>query len=346
MATKKTSVARPHIQSESGKTPVTRRGIPNFDIAGVFESFGYTPSQEDIDMLIPAFSGKYDAGITGTTAVANYVNAIKMEEERRANDPLAKLVEEQRTRTAELETEASGLYDQLKGIIEKSPKLFGSLSEEQIDQYLAPIKQASLETSARVEGAMGRRGLAGSSIEAGALSEQNRLFQQQALASGLQVGLSQQEQQARAVQQRLSDVYGRAGLLTQLGSAGTGQISTQNLGQSQYLSQLPIYLQELANQRNASLEAARGGGTDWASVGSLAGGVIGAVGGAFSGNPLMGYGIGSSIGGSIGGAAGGNSAAGASYGQSLPYWALLNQLRGNSIPTTAQGQNSEWYGLV
>lgn len=333
--------------------PVTRPTIPNFNLQEAFRSFGYEPTQEEIDMMIPAFSGRYNIEQTGRTAIANYVNSVRKEEERRKNDPLLKFVEEQRGKVAGFEKESESVYQELKGIIQKAPKLFGSLTDEQIDQYLAPIRRASQESSARVEGAMGRRGMVGSSTEANALAEQDRLFQQNALSTGLQVGLTQQEQEARILQNRLTELAQKYGIGISAIGGGTGQMSSQDLQQTQYLSQLPIYLQQLAMQQNAMNTAANAGSkTDWGSIGSLAGMAIGAGLAPFTGGMSipMGMGLGSSIGGGVGSLASGDMGGGAaSFGQ-VPWWLMSGGTKGgskvpsyknNAIPTTA-----EWTGLL
>ena len=45
-------------------------GQKNFDILSVFQEFGYQPTQAEIDALSQSFSGTYDPGRIGTSAVA------------------------------------------------------------------------------------------------------------------------------------------------------------------------------------------------------------------------------------------------------------------------------------
>ncbi len=219
-----------------------------------FLHFGYEPTETEVAQLIPTSAGEggYERG---QTAVANYVSAQKAATDRKANDPLKGFSEQQQGLSDTQRAESGDLFQKALDVYKSAPQLFGGLKPEQIQQYLAPVNEAAKTGVAGVEGAFGRRNLVGSSIEANALAEQGRLYQQNVLATGLQLGLEQQGQLANLLQGRSANLLGAAeGAQGRLGAA-KGQLSGQSFDESRFLSTLPVYLQQLAMQERAIQEA-------------------------------------------------------------------------------------------
>jgi hypothetical protein len=300
------------------------------NIVNSFLGFGYEPTKEEVQSLIPTSAG--EGGYQrGQAAVADYVRAQKAAQERVANDPLNAVRDEERGRASSLETQSGDLFQQALNIYKAAPQLFGGLQPDQIQQYLAPLQEQFKTGLAGVEGAFGRRNLAGSSIEANSLAEQQRLYQQNVLATGLQLGLDQQTNQANLLSNRSSTLFsGAEGSRGRLLS-GTGQLSSQAYDESQFLASLPVYLRQLAMQERAMQEASSG--TDWGSIGQLAGTVLGGTIGAFGGpgGAAIGAGLGGQLGGGIGNAATGKYGAAAGNVSSIPLWMLMGN---RSTPTT------------
>lgn len=221
----------------------------NYDVETAFKNFGLSATPEEIAQ----FSGVDYVG--GGTAIANYVQTKKSMLEREANDPLKKVLEAQQTFTAAQQARAEGLtkesdalFTQLMGKLSEAPKLFGNLTPEQINTYMAPIK-------AQVEGDIARRGLAGSSTEINALT-------QNATKAGLDVGRELQTQQASALQ---NEIASKRGLLSGAVNATAqglnmqgntaGEISQGARDDERFLSSLPLYLRSYAAQELANWKA-------------------------------------------------------------------------------------------
>lgn len=317
-----------------------------------FLGFGYEPTAAEVMALVPTAAG-LGGGTRGPAAVADYVRTVQADKERQANDPLQKFIDEQKVKAEGFSKEAQDVYGQLKQIVSSAPKLFGSLTEDQINQYLAPLQQATAESSARLEGAYNRRGLVGSNIEAGALATNERQFRENALATGLQVGLNQQTLQQQMYQNYLNQVLGLYGQSTGFVGQGAGQISAQNLNQGQFLAGLPLLERGVAAQERAQAEAAaKAKGTNWGSIGTLAGMVGGAALAPFTGGlslPVA-IGLGGSIGGAVGGIAGGNSTLASGSASQIPWWMMLNQRQTqpytSGTSSTALTPSASSYGFV
>ncbi len=292
-------------------------------IVNSFLDFGFEPSEAEVAQLLPTAAGT--GGFErGRAAVADFAQTMLAEQERQENDPLKKFTEEQGLKIGEFEQQAQSLFEELRGIIGRAPQLFGALDEGQIDQLLAPLQRATAESSARTEGAFARRGLTGGTPESQALAEQERIFRENALATGLQVGLSQQQLEAQAVANRQAQLFDRSGALTQLVGQGTSQLSAQDLNQLQFLAGLPLLERGVAAQERAALEAGQGK-KDFLG-GTLSGGLSGAATGFMLGGP---YGA---LAGGVAGA--GLGAAGTAFGQggttstalqAAPFLAALSQ---------------------
>lgn len=188
-------------------------GAPNFNIEDVFKSFGYTPTQAEINALAPAFQVGTNTGTTGTSAVANYViahqqlagaqsqiqgNLLSEQQAANANETLSNI----------LEQHGEDAYKSASDIFTKAPQLFGSLTSDQVNTYLAPLKTQFDYATGATEGASNARGLAGSSINAAAQATGANQFKQSVLQAGLSVGQTQQQQQAALLQSLGQSLFG------------------------------------------------------------------------------------------------------------------------------------------
>lgn len=274
---------------------ITRPGIKNFNIKDVFNSFGYYPTQEEIDAMAGTFQGTYNMGETGTSAVAQYVMQKRAEVERQKNDPLAALQKKMDESVALMKNQVQGLYGQLQDTLKEAPKLFGELTPDQIQTYLAPLQYSFDQQLAQVQGAIASRGISGSSTENNALANTGEQFQQQVLSTGLDVGMKSQQAKAAAIQKQIDNLFGLTGHEESISAAASGQKSAQDLSQSNLIASLPYFLSQDAFAKQEALKASKGGGTPWGTIaGTLLGGGLGAFGGP------AGAAIGASVGGSLG----------------------------------------------
>ena len=275
--------------------------MSNSVIQDAFLNFGYTPSKEELASLSPTYAGE-GGGTRGNASVAAYVNTVRLLQEQKQNDPLNQVIADERGFFSDTARKAAEDEANLKGPV----KLFGGLSEDQINQYLSPLNQSTMESGARLEGDAARRGIAGSSTEMNALAENERLFRQNVLSTGLNIGLSERDRTAQLLGTRYNLLAGSLGRQGQV----AGQLSAQDFEGTQLRAQLPIYLrgvssQELATQnaiqaRKDAEKRARKGGNG--SVGGTIGG--GAIGFFASGGNPMGAAIGAGVGGQLGGSIG------------------------------------------
>lgn len=198
-------------------------GARNFNVESVFESFGYTPTQQEVDALAPAFEGRTNIEQTGRSAVSNYVIAhqqiqgtqssiqgelLSEQEAEKMSQSLGKIYEEQ----------GQEAYNKAADVYSQAPKLFGSMTPDQIDQYLAPVTQATQKQQGVIDSQSAARGLGGSSIEANAKAQEQGIYKQNVLSQGLGVGMNQQDQMAKILQSLGAQKYGASG--QQYGLAG------------------------------------------------------------------------------------------------------------------------------
>lgn len=294
-------------------------------ITSAFGAFGYTPSEAEIEQLIPIVNTKTGGAERGRAAVANYVQTVRAQQERKKNDPLNQVIADERGFFTDSQRQAQEYQDKaqeeqkrLESTIREAPQLFGNLTEDQIAQYLAPTSRTAAESSARLEGAAARRGIAGSSTELQTLADNERKYREDVLSQALQLGLQLKQAQAEAIQGNVNNLTGignqfrgflPGSLQRQAGIAGTQ--SQMAFDETNYLNELPIYLRGISAQENAIAEAiqaredaarqAKKRGL-FSTIGSIGGGAIGFFGSGM--NPL-GAVIGSQIGGQLGGAAAG-----------------------------------------
>ena len=188
-------------------------GARNFNIEDVFKSFGYTPTQAEISALAPAFEGRTNVGQTGTSAVAEYVQAHQALGDAQSAIKGNLLDEQTAAKNAQtlgqvLETQGQEAYDAAANVYAQSPKLFGSLTADQIGDFLAPAKAAFEQAQGKTSGDIASRGLGASSIEGGALGQNLTQFMQSVLSQGLSVGMTQQQNQAGVLQNKGSQLMG------------------------------------------------------------------------------------------------------------------------------------------
>ncbi len=248
-------------------------GAPNVNIMDVFKSFGYTPTQAEITAMAPSFEGRFDIMEIGTSAVAQYVNAKQAEAEREKNDPLVALQTRMDDSVALMKNQVQGLYSQLQDTLSAAPQLFGSLTPDQIQQYLAPLKTSFDKQMANVQGIMGSRGLGASSTENQALADTNKQFQEQVFSTGLGVGLDAQKNKATAIQAQINNLFGLTGQEEGISAGAAGQRSQQNLGQSNLIASLPFFLDQAASQRSQMAEAENAKGGFWDKFYKVTGGI-------------------------------------------------------------------------
>lgn len=215
------------------------------DVALRLKAWGIpNPSSAQINMFV----GMDVIGGSADAAIAEYVNFEKAEATRQASDPLKAYQEYEQKFAQDSFANAQNLYTQLNDVVTSAPKLFGSLTPDQIQQYLAPLKTSFDAALATTQGALAGRGLGGSSTEANAAYQTEKQFQEQVLQTGLDVGMNTQKQQAAAIQARLNQVF--QGGTTAQGAVGAAasQRSQQDLSQSNLLASLPYFLRSSGMQ--------------------------------------------------------------------------------------------------
>lgn len=300
------------------------------NIVNSFKQFGYTPSDAEIAALLPASEGKggYEAG---QAAVANFV--LAMQQLKGAQSLVQGNIqsETQGAQTAQqlggqFAGQGAGSYQQALQALQKAPQLFGSMTPDQINQYLAPLQSQFSQGLGQVQGAAAQRGLAGSSLEAQAMAQAQQQFQQNVLSQGLGVGLNAQQQQAALLQGLGGQQFGLAG--QQYGLAPqylslANQSAGQNVGLAEDMAQLPGQAANQAIAQNAAIQAMNPqSSSPW---GSILGTALGAGVGAFGGP--MGMALGANLGGQLGSAFSGNPA-GAQVGSSLGNPLMIASLLG------------------
>lgn len=310
-------------------------------ITSAFGAFGYTPSETEIEQLIPIVNTRSGGAERGRAAVANYVQTVRNQQERKKNDPLNQVIADERGFFTDSERQAQEYQDKsqaeqkrLESTIREAPQLFGSLTPEQIDQYLKPTSRAAEESSARLEGAAARRGIAGSSTELQTLADNERKYREDVLSQALQLGIQLKEAQVNTIQSNVNNLKGVGdqfrgflpGSLQRQGAIADTQ-SKMAFDEVNYLNELPIYLRGISAQENAiaeAIQAREDAAKDAKKKGlfSSIGSVVGAGGGFLAGGPV-GAVIGSQIGGQFGGMAAGGG--GSEGGLDLSSLLLLTQ---------------------
>lgn len=198
------------------------------------------------DAEINLFSGLDSIGGGASAAVAEYANFVKREQERQAADPLKSYQDLEQKFADDSFAQAQNLYTQLQSTLSDSPKLFGSLSPEQIDAYIAPLKTSFDKSLADVQGVIASRGITGSSTENNALAQTGQQFKENVLATGLQVGLDAQKQKAQSISDQISRLFSSGTAASGMVGQAAGQRSSQDLAQSNLIASLPYFLRSSA----------------------------------------------------------------------------------------------------
>lgn len=268
----------------------------------MFDSYGITPPPGVIDALTLNIPTDDQQGMA-SYEVGSFVNAVNELNKAAAADPMSKiLVDEQNALTS-----ATGEADKYAGMVQdvytNAPKLFGSMTPDQIDMYLAPMKRQFDYSFGAVQGAAAKRGNTGSSLEAQAMADSSKSFNEDVLSAGLNVGMTQQQNQAGQLENLFNQYMAMKNNMGGLIQGTGGMMSDQLYRNAQFMAQLPMLLNANATQQAQLLAAQSGSKTPWGAIGTLGGMALGAGLAPFTGGmslPLM-----MSLGGMVGGAAGG-----------------------------------------
>lgn len=301
------------------------------DIVNAFISFGYYPTQAEAASFLQAEGAhgggageKGSAQALTAAFIGQYVQNMDAEQSRVASDPLTAYAAQANDLAQQQQTQSNNLYSQAQSVFQSAPKLFGSLTPDQISEYLAPLQTAFTTAQQQTEAQEAARGLTGSNIEANALQTGNTNFNNEVLQTGLAVGQTAQTNVGNSLQTQAAGLLSASTTNKSLQGQAAGQISSQNLAQQNYLQSLPFLFGQASVQDEATRQAlaqaskaSSGGG----GIGSL----IGTVGGAAIGSvvPGIGTGVGAAIGGSLGGGIGNLVSPGTTgyqpgYGAGLP----------------------------
>ena len=268
------------IESDPNPITSTTGGVPNFNILDAFQSFGYEPTQAEINALAPAFSGRTNVEATGMSAVSAYV--IAHQQVKGAQSLIQGQLQGAEDRAAQYAALGTGNIQSAADLYNQAPQLFGGLTQDQVSQYLKPLQTQFDYGLGQVQGAAASRGLTGSSTESTAMAQAQQQYQQQVLQQALQLGIQQQQQRAQTL----------SGLGTQqLGLANTqyGMVPgllQQNTNTAEDLAQLPGQATSQAIAQQAEIKAMNGGGSGSGSM--ISGGLQGALSGAMAGGMAAG----------------------------------------------------------
>ena len=211
-----------------------------------FTSFGYYPSQAEIASFgqsLDAIGGGATSGEASTLTdsfIGQYVQNIQANNARMASDPLAAYQEQVQQVAQQQQLQSTNLYSQAQQVFQNAPQLFGSLTPDQITEYLAPLQTAFTQAQSQTQAQLAARGLTGSNIEANALQTGNTNFQNQVLQTGLQVGQTAQQNVGNSLQTQAGGLQTASNNNFALQGQAAGQISSQNLAQENYLNSLPF----------------------------------------------------------------------------------------------------------
>lgn len=229
------------------------------DVRQQLIQFGISdPTEAEIHI----FSGM-DTGYGAMQAISEYANTMEKEQERQRNDPLKAFQDMATEFSKDQINQSKVLQTQLQDLSASAPKLFGSLTPDQVQEYLKPLQQSFKEASAVTETAAARTGTAGSSLSAQAQSQQQEKFQENVLSTGLSVGMTEKQNQEQIMAQRIAQLYGGGASALGLVGNAAGQRSAQDLSQSNLIASLPYFLRQSAlneEQAKKTQEKANSGG--------------------------------------------------------------------------------------
>lgn len=320
-----------------------------------FLSFGYYPTQSEVASFIQSDTVLGDttsesSGLANSLTdsfIGQYVQNIQANNARVASDPLAAFQEQAQQVAQQQQQQSTNLYSQAQQVFQNAPQLFGSLSPDQITEYLAPLQTAFTQAQSQTQAQEAARGLTGSNIEANALQTGNTNFQNQVLQTGLQIGTTAQTNVGNLLQTQAGVLQTASNNNTALSGQASGQLSSQDLAQQNYLNSLPFLYGQASQQSQAAQlaikqaqNASAGGGGIGSTVGTIGGGIIGGIYGGPAG-AAAGASIGGSVGGGIGNAVSpGTTGVQPGYSQGLPSGLqLLSQVKASQPQTPTQTPN-------
>ena len=144
--------------------------ISQQDVLATLKAYGVA---NPTDAEAALFTGMDTIGGSAGAAIAEYANYKKSESDRQASDPLVAYQQLEQQYATDSIAQANNLYGQLQDLQSSAPKLFGELTPDQINQYLAPLQTAFKQSVSQVQGVLASRGLGASSTEANALAQTN-----------------------------------------------------------------------------------------------------------------------------------------------------------------------------
>lgn len=269
-------------------------------ISDYFSQYGYTPDPGVIAALTTSIGADDQEGVIAGE-VGEFMNAVNQINKAAANDPLQATLAQENAAITSDGSAADTYATELQSVYSSAPKLFGSLTPDQIDSYLAPAQSAFNSAEQSVQGAAAKAGNTGSSLEASAMAQTDQQFKQGVTQTGLNVGMTEQTNQANVIQQLYNQKLQQQNLLYGLQQQTSGAISAQNYQNAQFMAQLPMLLNSYATQQMQLRQQQDNAGGGWESaVGTGLGGIAGGVAGFYAGGP-MGAVAGASAGASLGG---------------------------------------------
>lgn len=277
-----------------------------------FFSFGYYPTQAEVSSFIQSdtqLGAREPEGLQDSLTdsfIAQYVMNVQADQVRQANDPLAAFQQQANDIANQQQLQSTNLYTQAQQVFSSAPQLFGNLTPAQITEYLAPLQTAFTQAQSQTQAQLSARGLTGSNIEANALQTGTTNFENQVLQTGVAVGQTTQNNTGSLLAQEAGGLQTASTQNRGLQGQASGQLSSQNLQQQNYLNSLPYLYGGASQSAQATAlavqqaeSASAGGGGIGSTIGTIGGGIIGGV----YGGPA-GAAAGASVGGSIGGGIG------------------------------------------
>lgn len=293
----------------------------DIDINSIFKEFGYTPTDAEAQALAGAFGGANNAATkaAGVNAIGQYVNYMNQIKQFEANDPLKGLQTQMDNIITQNTASVQNLSTQLQDTLKAAPQLFGSLTPDQIKDYLAPTQTSFNQQIAKIQGAAAASGTAGSSAQAAALAQAQNEFQGTVTQAGLNIGLTSQTNQANALQQQINALYGQTNTAMGIKGSAASQQSQQQLGESELIGSLPSFMNAQALETGAYNTAATKGTTFQDTFDQVTGDInasVDTIGNLLTLGKNISTPIGSITSNPSGTASGGSLAAGASSGTS------------------------------
>lgn len=224
------------------------------DVIYTLKKYGITnPDPSEVDIFV----GMDVVGGAALAAISEYANFKKQEALREANDPLAAYQTLTQKMADDSISRAQNLYTQLQETLTEAPQLFGNLTPDQIQTYMAPLKTSFEQSLATAQTVMASRGMAASSTENAAIAAEQKKFQEGVFATGLDVGMKSQQAKAQSMQQQIAQLFGLGQFAQGEAGGAARQKSAQELYQSNLIASLPYFLRESGSQEAQSTLAAQ-----------------------------------------------------------------------------------------